>query len=200
MSQKKNNEQLQLDDYDENTGEIKAGINKSKFRSMWFNPYKSDPQDLSNEFEDTFIEIAPFTRDEKGNWLNDSSVPKLVPNGKINIQERIQSFKDDVDIYKILERFAYTGDMALFNQRPSMDNDIDISNLPDNLNDFNDVFNNMKDTLGSLHPDLAKMVLDDKTSFADIEAKAQSIYNDRLTQYNKAKETKKEIEKKESDK
>ena len=190
MSQKKNNEQLQIDDYDENTGEIKAGLNMPKFRSMWCNPYRPEPQDLSNEFEETFIEIAPFTKDEKGNWLNDTSVPKLVPNGKINIQERIQSFVDDVDIYKILERFAYTGDMALFNQRSCIDNDIDISNLPDNLNDFNDLFNDMKDNLGSLHPDLAKMVLDDKTSFADIEAKAKSIYSDRLTKYNKANEPK----------
>ena len=188
MSQKKNNEQLKIDDYDQETGEIKSGLNKPKFRSMWCNPYKVEPQDLSNEFEETFIEIAPFTRDEKGNWLNDTSVPKLVPNGKINVQERIQSFADDVDIYKILERFAYSGDMSLFNQRPGLDNDIDISNLPDNLNDFNDVFNDMKDSLGSLHPDLAKMVLDDKTSFADIEAKAKSIYADRLTQYKKANE------------
>ena len=97
--------------------------------------------------------------------------------------------------------------MALFNNRPGLDNDIDISNIPDNLNDFNDVFNNMKDSLGSLHPDLAKMVLDDKTSFADIEAKAKSIYGDRLTQYKKSIEIKKDkdiekkdIEKKESEK
>ena len=204
MSKQKNNGQLSLENYDEKTGEIKAGLNKSKFRTMWCNPYESKPQDLSNEFEDTFIEIAPFTRDEKGNWLNDSSVPKLVPNGKVNVQERIQSFADDVDIYKILERFAYSGDMSLINQRPVMPNDVDVSNLPNNLNDFNDVFNDMKDSLGSLHPDLAKMVLDDKTSFADIEAKAKSIYADRLTQYKKSndfkKEKEKEIEKKESEK
>ena len=52
MSQKNNNEQLVLDDYDEKTGELK-GINKFKFRSMWYNPYKIESQDLSNEFEET---------------------------------------------------------------------------------------------------------------------------------------------------
>lgn len=185
MSQKsqKNNEQLSLDNYDEKIGEIK-GINKPKFRSMWFNPYEPIKQDLSNEFEDTFIEIAPFTRDEKGNWLNDTSVPKLVPNGKINVQERIQSFADDVDIYKILERFAYSGDMNLINQRQPMPNDIDVSRLPDNLNDFNDLYESMKDNLASLHPDLAKMVLDEKTTFGDIEEKAKSIYQDRFNKLN----------------
>ena len=201
MSKQKNNEQLSLENYDEQIGEIK-GLNKPMFRSMWCNPYEPVKQDLSNEYEDTFIEIAPFTRDEKGNWLNDTSVPKLVSNGKVNVQERIQSFADDVDIYKILERFAYSGDMALINQRPAMSNDVDVSNLPNNLNDFNDVFNEMKDNLGSLHPDLAKMVLDDKTSFADIEAKAQAIYGDRLNKYKKVNEPRqeKEIEKKDSDK
>ena len=107
---KKNDEQMNIDDYDSNTGEVKEksvnAFQKPIFRSQWCNPFKPIVQDLSNEFEETFEEIPPYAKDEKGNWLNDTSVPKLVPTGKINIQDRIQSYYDDVDIYKI-QNFPY---------------------------------------------------------------------------------------------
>lgn len=191
MSKQKNDEQMSLNDYDSKTGEVKEknvnAFQKPIFRSQWCNPYKPIFQDLSNELEDTFEEIPPFTKDEKGNWLNDTSVAKLVPAGKINIQERIQSFFDDVDIYKILERFAYTGDMALFNQRQAYDNDIDISSIPTNFNDFNDYYNYYRDELSKVNPDIARLILDDKVLSSDIEAKARDIYNERVKKYNDVK-------------
>ena len=202
MNKQKNEEQMNLDDYDPNTGEVKnvKAFLKPIFRSQWCNPYMPISQDLSNVFEDTYEEIPPYTKDEKGNWLNDTSVPKLVPTGRINIQERIQSFFDDVDIYKILERFAYTGDMALFNQRPAYENDIDVSFIPTNFNDFNDYYNHFRDELSKVNPDIARLILDDKVLSSDIEAKAKNIFNERVNKYNevnnvnKSQEIKKESE------
>lgn len=186
MNKQKNDFQMKLDDYDPFTGEVKdvKAFHKPIFRSMWCNPYNPIFQDLSNEFEETYEEIPPYTKDEEGNWLNDTSVPKLVSAGKINIQERIQSFLDDVDIYKILERFAYTGDLALFNQTPSYDNDIDISSIPDNINDFNEYYNKFRADLSSLNPDLARLILDDNVLSSDIEEKAKNIYYERVKKYN----------------
>ena len=188
MSKQKNEEQMKLDDYDPKTGDVKEknvkSFQKPIFRSQWCNPYKPIYQDLSNEYEETYEEIPPYTKDEKGIWLNDTSVPKLVPTGKINIQERIQSFLDDVDIYKILERFAYTGDLTLFNESPSYDHDIDISSIPDNINDFNEYYNKFRADLSSLNPDLARLILDDNVLSSDIEEKAKNIYNERVKKYN----------------
>lgn len=196
---KKNDEQMSLNDYDPSTGEVKdvKAFLKPIFRSQWCNPYEPIYQDLSNEYEETFEEIPPYTKDEKGNWLNDTSVPKLVPAGKINIQERIQSFYDDVDIYKILERFAYTGDMALFNQREAYDTDIDISSIPTNFNDFNDYYNHFRDELSKVNPDIARLILDDKVLSSDIEEKAKNIFNERLNKYNEANNVNKPQEGKE---
>lgn len=204
MNKQKNEVQMDLDDYDVDTGEIKEkdgkdvkAFQKPIFRSQWCNPYEPIYQDLSNEYEETFEEIPPYTKDEKGNWLNDTSVPKLVPTGKINIQERIQSFYDDVDIYKILERFAYTGDMGLFNQRESYDTDIDISSIPTNFNDFNDYYNHFRDELSKVNPDIARLILDDKVLSSDIEEKAKNIFNERLNKYNEVNNVNKPQEGKE---
>ena len=160
----------------EATGEV---ISSPKFRSMWSNPFGIIGQDLSKETEDVFEEIAPYAIDPKtGKFLNDSSVPKLIKTGEVNVHDKIQSFASEVDLYKILEKFAYSGDTALLNAR-SCDYG-DISSLPDNLNDYALMVNAHIDKLTALCPELAKMVIDDKISPEEIEAKANEIYNKRL--------------------
>ena len=94
------------------TGEV---IEKPKFRSMWFNPFGCATVDCSSHFEESFVELPPYAVDPKtGEFLNNSSVPKLISKGKIDVWERIQSFKKEVDLYSILEKFAYSGDSAWF--------------------------------------------------------------------------------------
>ena len=121
MSNKVNSPEI-----DEATGEVigdascdSQEVDEFKgFRSMWSNPYGSKMQDLSNEFEEVFEEVPPYAVDPAtGKFLNDSSVPKIISKGKINVQERIQSFEKEVDLYSILEKFAYSGDQALLNAR-----------------------------------------------------------------------------------
>ena len=164
------------------SGEV---IEDPKFRSMWSNPFKIKEQDLSNEVEDVYQEIQPFAVDAKtGEFLNNSSIPKVVKIGQINVQEKIQSFANDVDLYHILEKFAYSEDKSLINQKECAYGDI--SEMPDNLNDYAQFVNKHIDNLTSLNPDLAKMVIDESSTPEQIEAKAKEIYQARIEAQAKA--------------
>lgn len=158
------------------TGEV---LETPKFRSMWFNPYGIETQDLSNEFEDTFIEIEAFAVDaSSGDLLNKKSVPVVKKTGKVNVHDKIQSFAQEVDLYHILEKFAYSGDQAIINARECGFGDI--SNIPDNLNDLSLMCNMQFDKIKSINPELAEMIVSDKFSAEDIEAKANEILKSRL--------------------
>lgn len=138
-------------------------MEKRKFRSQWFNDLGVNGLDYSNQFEEVFEEIPPFTKDDKGVWLNDSSVPKLVSKGKVNVQEKIQSFAEDVDIYKILEKFAMTGDTSYIMQRTPQAYDVDISDIPTNYNDYQDYLKNNLDRLNDISPETRTKLLKGET-------------------------------------
>lgn len=103
-------------------------------------PYDSIPKtglDYSNIFVDVFEEIPPYSIDVKtGEFLNKTNVPVFKKVGVRNIQEDIQSYHDDCNIYKILERVALSGDESILRQRVGSFGDF--VNLPDNINDFNE--------------------------------------------------------------
>lgn len=63
-----------------------------------------------------------------------SLVPK-VKEDKILTQELIDSYKDDVGVYNILEKVRRTGDMSLLGHR-GRNTYVDVSELPDNLHDL----------------------------------------------------------------
>ena len=62
--------------------------------------------------------------------VDDNGVPTVIVTGKTNIDDYIQSFKDDTDIYKILDRLSLSGA-----QPPvvPLEQFADISNLPSNI-------------------------------------------------------------------
>lgn len=160
-------------------GDASCNSKKVEFRSMWSNPFDSITQDLSNEFEEVYQEIPAYAVDPKtGEFLNNSSVPKIISIGKVNVQERIQSFEKETDLYSILEKFAYSGDISLLNAREC--GYADISELPNDLNGFAQYtranFNKLKD----MNPELANMILDETKSPEDIEAKAKEIFKERV--------------------
>lgn len=132
-------------------------VQKPSFRTMWSNPFEPKGEDYSYQFQDLIQEIPPFTKDENGKWLNDTSVPKFEKIGKINVQENIQSFADDVDIYKILERFAATGDESIINRNAGFY--ADVSNVPTNFNDFQDYLMSSAKNLDLFSDDMKKAIL-----------------------------------------
>ncbi len=155
-----------------------------KFNSMFGPGVDKTGLDYSNTKEPIYTEIPPYTKDENGEWLNESSFPKIVQTGYIDVQEKIQSYADDVDIYKILERFAYSGDTTLINRSHGIYTDV--SNIPDNLHAFNEYVGSNLEALKNIDPDLAKAILSEDSTESDIAA----AYNAAVE-----KKDKKEVEK-----
>lgn len=127
-------------------------------------------QDLSNTKEPIYKELPPYAIDEKtGEFLNKSSFPKLVKVGEIDVQEQIDSFADEVNIYKILERFALSGgDNTIINR--SVGTFGDFVDIPDNLHDFDMYVGSKIDDIKKYDPELAKVILSDASTEADIKA------------------------------
>ena len=161
------------------------------FRNMWSNPFGIKQFDLSNTKEEVFEEFEPFAIDvETGKLLNPSSQPMIVSKGFIDVQERIQSFAKDTDIYAILEKFAVSGDTSLIQAKEAGYGDI--SEIPSNLNDVAQFLNSRFKALDGMNPELAKMIIDPNAKAEDIEAKANEIYSARLAEYKASQENGKE--------
>lgn len=158
-----------------------------KFNFMYGPGVEKTGLDYSNTKEPIYTEIPPYTKDANGEWLNDSSFPKIVQTGFVNVQEKIQSYADDVDIYKILEKFAYSGDTTLINRSHGIYTDV--SNIPDNLHSFNEYVGSNLEALKNIDPDLAKAILSEDSTESDIVA----AYNAAVEK--NEKNEKKEVEK-----
>lgn len=131
-----------------------------KFRNV-FN-YGDDPisLDLSRQTEPIFLEIEPFAVDsETGEILNKSSKPIIKQIGEQNVYEKIQSYKDDVDIYNILKRFSETGDSSLLNKRVGAF--MDIADLPDNIHDFNKMLDDAAEKYKNLDDSIKENIFND---------------------------------------
>lgn len=147
------------------TGEII----KLPFRTMYSGIEKT-AEDCSDPYQKTYKELPPYAVDpETKKILNKKSVPIFVEDEPFNIDEYIQSFKDDCDIYTILEKFALTGctDQSLINKGVMSFGDI--SELPDNFNDLNEYFTEANKKLSSFSKDVATQILDDTVSVDDIQ-------------------------------
>lgn len=155
-----------------------------KFNYMYGSGVEKTGQDLSRTMEDVFEELPPFAMDAEGNFLNKSSFPKLVKTGQVNVDERIQSYADDVDIYKILERMVMSGESL---PEPKHDGLVyDFSMIPDNIHDFERYISNSLDSLAKVSPELAKVILSEGASEADIKT-AINNYVDSFKQVNSNK-------------
>lgn len=147
------------------TGEIQ----QIPFRTSYGGVVKSK-MDYSNPLQDRWKEIPPYAVDlETGKIINKLSVPVLVPDEPFNIDEYIQSFKDDCDIYTILEKFALTGctDTSLINKGVMSFGDI--SDLPDNFNDLNEYFEAANKKIAKYSKDVAQQILDENVPVDKIQ-------------------------------
>lgn len=148
---------------DSNTGEVIS------FKSMYGTGFKKTSLDYSRKLEKRFKEVPPYAVDLEGNIINKKSIPVLVEDEPFDVDEYIQSFKDECDIYTILEKFALTGctDTSIINKGVMSFGDI--SELPDNINEMNDYYKTLEDKLKTMSPDVAKQVLDENISVDNIQ-------------------------------
>lgn len=146
------------------TGEV------SNFFRTQYNCDFRTPEDCSNPFQKRYKEIPPYAVDvSTGKIVNKKSVAVLVPDEDFNIDEYIQSFKEECDIYTILEKFALTGctDTSLINKNVMSFGDI--SELPDNFNDLNEYFESANKKINEFSKELAQKVLDNDISVDSIQ-------------------------------
>lgn len=158
---------------------------KPKWPTMFYNDTPRTGLDYSRNTEDIFEEIPPYAKDENGKFLNETSEPIIKKTGVINIQEKIDSYKDEVDIYKILARVAASGDDSLLNIKQGVYGDY--SSIPDNINDFTDYVSNNIELLKSMPKELSSLIIKDDFN-EDEFYRAVEDYNN--------KNNKKEVEKK----
>lgn len=137
-------------------------------------------QDLSNPYEQTYIELPPYAVDEKGKLINEKSVPVKKKADKINVQEKIQSFEEECNIYTILAKFNMTGDVSYLNQREGVY--MDSTGIANNLNDLNAQFNGAMALNDTLPKEIGQKVLDENISNDEIMAAVEAIKKARLAQ------------------
>lgn len=95
-----------------------------------------NPVDLSRRKEKTYLALPPLAKNKEGEIINMSTNYKLVENGEVDIQEKIQSYHDEVDLYHILKRVASVDDaIDLYSKNKSY---ADISGMP---SDFHSLVN-----------------------------------------------------------
>lgn len=83
-----------------------------KFNSMWERPNDNKAlvvPKLPNYIYD-LTTYRPGAKDEAGKLINDTRFDKVVKGSKTSLKEYINSFAEETDIYKILERCARSGD------------------------------------------------------------------------------------------
>lgn len=149
------------------TGEVSPVV--VRFNSQYGTGVKKTGLDYSRKLEKRFKEVPPYAVDLDGKIINKKSVPVLIEDEPFDVDEYIQSFKDECDIYTILEKFALTGctDTTLINKGVMSFGDI--SELPDNINEMNDYYKKVEAKLHEMSSDLAKQVLDDSVSIDKIQ-------------------------------
>lgn len=106
-----------------------------------FSEFKRMPVDLSNSNVDVYEVIQPGTiNKETGKLYFEGYHPRVMKTGSYDMNEYIQSFKDDSDIYKLLKRVGISGDTSLL----QVSNGVyaDISDIPQNVHDFKNIYNN----------------------------------------------------------
>ena len=86
-----------------------------------------------------------FRKNKKGEDI-------LVKIGEFNLYDKIQSYKDSVDLNKIIERFRLTGDTSLLNQRSGFYGDV--SEMPQSYAEFLNVALIAKEEFESLPSDI----------------------------------------------
>lgn len=124
--------------------------------------------DASNPMVEQYMAVEPYAVDAKtGECLNSSPIVKLVKCDSINIQERIQSFARECDLYTILERYAVSGDSSLLNR--NVMSFADIVGIPDNKNDFNEFIQAHIIGLSKTNPEIAQQLLKNDIDYNSIK-------------------------------
>ena len=130
--------------------------------SVNYVPRARTAQDLSRRTEKTFINVPPYTLNpdalgDDDRFLNKSDTFILVPGPDKDIQDDIQSFASDCDIYNILRRAASGLDVS--NSFTGQGIYGDFSAIPTNPLDVESQQRELRQSLDSVPADVKEAVL-----------------------------------------
>lgn len=138
------------------------------------------PQDLSNSLIPVYNELPPFAVDlDTGKLLNPSRDPIKTPAGFMDIQEKIESYRDECDIYKILQKVIVSNDTSFLNRK--VGTFADLANLPDNFNDLHLYVNSVG---RDVEPDVLKIALSDAMTSPQVLEAIGSYVNKKISSQN----------------
>lgn len=141
---------------------------------------KKVAQDLSNSLIDIYSELPPFAIDlDTGKLLNPERDPKKVLAGKRDLQEEIESYRDDCDIYKILAKVAASGDTSFLNRK--VGTFADLAHLPDNMNDLHFYVSNLPNNVDN---DVLKIALGDAMTSPEVVKAIGDYVNKKISNNN----------------
>lgn len=166
---------------DNDTGEVKEVVSRVPKFDRW-NPKPRKGLDYSRKLERQFVEVAPYAKDEKGKFINEKSVPVLIETDPIDVDAQIQSYKDDVDIYKILEKWMLSGDNSLINpnghkawEDMPKNQVYDYTEYPDNIHDLADSFDGAADMLNGVDNNIINDIVNTEKDSKDIASSIHPI-------------------------
>ena len=93
----------------------------------------------NNHFRQNYVEIPAFTQNEKGEFLNKTSVSILKLGDKVDVHAEIQEYAKQCSIYEMLKKFELTSDESYLN-RDTTGFYVDISDIPNNAGEFIEKF------------------------------------------------------------
>lgn len=131
-----------------------------------FNPRPIKKVDYHQETIAQYVSVPPYTKDKKGELINETSYYCLVRVADKNVQEYIQSFKDETDLSTIIKR------LTINNQMPTLADFI-------NNNTFGDVSNfdrNAVDPVQALNDQIASL----QKEVLETKEKLKAANNDEL--------------------
>ena len=100
-----------------------------------FKPRPIKGVDYHQETIKQYVSVPPYTKNKDGSFLNDTPYYKLVRVADKNVQEYIQSFKDETDLSTIIKRLTINGQMPTLQDFINNNTFGDVSNFDRNAVD-----------------------------------------------------------------
>ena len=126
------------------------------FNNMWScTPNKPLKTPVIDGFIRDYITLRPLAKDEKGKILNETRFDIQKEESKTKLSDYVESFRDECDVYKILERCARSGDYSiLLNDKPygdttpfSSDRPVNDENLSKLQNGYESIDAELKESI-----------------------------------------------------
>lgn len=146
-------------------------MEKLKFFSQFANHPVAKESVAGTEYEPTYKQDY----DEKG-------VCELIVSGKTNTYEKIQSFAEDTDIYKIIARFV-GGDVSVLDKNKGFY--ADVTEVPDTLSGWHNKIEEGKNIWNGLPTDFKTLFNNDLNQF--VNAVYDDTFKDTYERYQSTK-------------